>query len=306
MTPPLPVGFVGLGAIGTPMAARLAARGPLVVWNRTRARADSFVARHGGTVARTPRELAAACPVVVTCLPNSREVEEVLSGPDGVEEGLAPGGLLLDCTSGEPWRSRAIADRLALRGVSFADAPVSGGTNGAHAGTLVVMIGGTDAVVSRATPILEAFAGRIVHTGVVGTGHAVKAVNNALLGTHIITLAEGLTGLVKAGVAPDRAVEVINLSSGRSFVSEVLVPDRVLTGTWPRTFRLALLTKDAGIACRVLEDAGVDAPVLDAVHAALRSALEALGDAGADYLEAIRVAEERAGVTIRNPEVAVP
>jgi len=119
-------------------------------------------------------------------------------------------------------------------------------------------------------------------------------------------LAEGLTGLVKAGVAPDRAVEVINLSSGRSFVSEVLVPDRVLTGTWPRTFRLALLAKDAGIACRVLEDAGVDAPVLDAVHAALRSALDALGDAGADYLEAIRVAEERAGVTIRNPEVAVP
>lgn len=284
------------------MAARLAARGPVVVWNRTRERADAFVARHGGRVAETPRDLAAACSIVLTCLPNSGEVEEVLSGPEGLEEGWTPGGLLLECTSGEPHRSRAIADRLARREVSFADAPVSGGTNGAEAGTLVVMIGGTEEVVSRATPVLQAFAGRIVHTGPVGTGHAVKAVNNALLGTHIITLAEGLTGLVKAGVAADRAVEAINLSSGRSFVSEVLVPDRVLTGAWPRTFRLALLAKDTGIACRVLQAAGVDAPVLEAVRGALGAALEALGDAGADYLEAIRVAEERAGVAIRNPE----
>lgn len=284
------------------MAARLAARGPVVVWNRTRERADAFVARHGGRAADTPRDVATACPIVLTCLPNSGEVEEVLSGPEGLEEGWAPGGLLLECTSGEPHRSRAIADRLARREVSFADAPVSGGTNGAESGTLVVMIGGTEEVVSRAMPVLQAFAGRIVHTGPVGTGHAVKAVNNALLGTHIITLAEGLTGLVKAGVAPDRAVEAINLSSGRSFVSEVLVPDRVLTGAWPRTFRLALLAKDTGIACRVLQAAGVDAPVLEAVRGALGAALEALGDEGADYLEAIRVAEERAGVAIRHPE----
>ncbi len=290
-----------MGAIGWPMAARLAGRGPVVVWNRTRERADSFVARHGGRAAGTPRELAAACSIVLTCLPNSREVEEVLSGPQGLEEGWAPGGLLLDCTSGEPHRSRVIAERLARREVSFADAPVSGGTNGAEAGTLVVMVGGTEDVVSRATPVLQAFAARIVHTGPVGTGHAVKAVNNALLGTHIMTLAEGLTGLVKAGVAPDRAVEAINLSSGRSFVSEVLVPDRVLTGTWPRTFRLALLAKDVGIACRVLQEAGVDAPVLEAVHGALGAVIDALGDAGADYLEAIRVAEERAGVAIRTP-----
>ena len=286
------------------MAARLAARGPIIVWNRTRSRAEAFVTRHGGIVAATPRDVAAECSVVLTCLPNSREVEDVLSGPGGLEEGLAPGGLLLDCTSGEPHRSRVIADRLASRGVSFADTPVSGGTNGAEAGTLVVMIGGTEEVVARATPILLAFAGRIVHTGPVGTGHAVKAVNNALLGTHIIALAEGLTGLVKTGVSPDRAVEVINLSSGRSFVSEVLVPDRVLTGSWPRTFRLALLAKDVGIACQVLEEVGVDAPVLEAVHSALGSAIEALGDAGADYLEAIRVAEERAGVAIRHPEGA--
>src|SRR5688500_15680972 len=151
------VGFLGLGAIGAPMAAHLARRGPLTVWNRTAARAAEFAARYGATAAATPRELAAQVEVVVTCLPTSREVEALLDGPDGLLARLHPGALFLDCTSGDPATSRRIAARLTEHGVAFADAPVSGGTNGAEAGALTVMVGGDAETFQRARPVLSAF-----------------------------------------------------------------------------------------------------------------------------------------------------
>lgn len=293
-----PVGFAGLGAIGRPMAARLAARGALVVWNRTGARAAEFAAQHGARAVATPRELAAAVEVLVTCLPTSGDVEGLLDGPEGLLAGLRPGSLLLDCTSGDPGASRRIAGRLADHGVAFADAPVSGGTNGAAAGTLTVMVGADAETFSRARPVLAAFGSRIDHLGPVGAGHAMKAVNNALLAVNILAVGEGLAALAKAGVAPATAVAVLNGSSGRSFVSETLVPERVLTGLWPRTFRLALLAKDAGIARDLLLATGVEGPVLELAVALFERAREALGEE-ADYLEAIRLVERQAEVQIR-------
>ena len=125
-----------------------------------------------------------------------------------------------------------------------------------------------------------------------------KAVNNALLATNILAFGEGFSALVKVGVPARKALEVLNASSGRSFVSEGLVPDRVLTGAWPNTFRLALLDKDVGIAVQFLESQGIDGPLLHLVLDRLHDARQALGE-GADYLEPIRLAEERAGVKIR-------
>ncbi len=292
------IGFLGLGAIGTPMAARVAARHRLTVWNRTAGRAREFAAAHGAQAAATPRALADAAQVVITCLPTSREVEAVLDGADGLLAGLRQGAMLLDCTSGDPATSRRIAARLAEQGVAFADAPVSGGTDGAAAGTLTVMVGGEAGVFARARPVLEAFGKRIEHLGPVGTGHAMKAVNNALLAVNILAVGEGAAALVKAGIAPGRIFDVLNASSGRSFVSERLVPERVLTGHFPNTFRLALLAKDAGIAQEALVESGVNGPVLAAALARLREALAHLGE-GADYLEAIRFIERAAGVEIR-------
>jgi len=291
------VGFLGLGAIGTPMAAHLARRGPLTVWNRTASRAVEFTARHGGTAAATPRE-AAAADVVITCLGTSADVASLLDGPDGLLAGLRPGALFLDCTSGDPATSRRIAVRAAERGAAFADAPVSGGTNGAEAGTLTVMVGADAATFDRARPLLAAFGRQIVHAGPVGAGDALKAVNNALLAVNILTLGEGLVALVRAGVAPRAALEVINASSGRSFVSEVLVPERVLTGAWPRTFRLALLDKDVRIAIDLLTETAVPGPVVETAGAVLRAARAELGEA-ADYLDPIRLSERAAGVEIR-------
>jgi 3-hydroxyisobutyrate dehydrogenase len=293
-----PVAFLGLGAIGAPMAAHLAPDGGLTVWNRTGAVARAFAARHGARVADTPRDAAAAAAVVLTSLPTSREVAALLEGPDGLLAGFRAGALLIDCTSGDPAGSRAIAARLAEREVGFVDAPVSGGTDGAEAGTLTVMVGGDAAAVARARPVLERFGRRIEHVGPVGAGDALKAVNNALLAVNIRAVGEGLAALVKAGVPPRQALEVINGSSGRSFVSETLVPARVLTGAWPRTFRLALLAKDVGIARGLLQETGVDGPLLDLAGRLFDAARAGL-DADADYLEAIRLIERQAGVEIR-------
>jgi 3-hydroxyisobutyrate dehydrogenase len=290
--------FLGLGAIGWPMAVHVARRHELAVWNRTRARADLFAAEHRARAAATPAEAVAGADVVLTCLPTSAEVAAVLGGDDGMEASLSPGALLLDCTSGDPATSRRIAQRLAARGVAFADAPVSGGTNGAEAATLTVMVGADAATFARAAPVLQAFGRRIEHLGPVGAGHAMKAINNALLAVNIRAFAEGFAALVKAGIPARRALEVLNTSSGRSFVSESLVPERVLTGSFPPTFRLALLEKDAGIALDLLEETGVDGALLRRTRELLREARATLGEQ-ADYLEAVRVVERGAGVEIR-------
>jgi 3-hydroxyisobutyrate dehydrogenase len=292
------IAFLGLGAIGRPMAARLSRIHELTVWNRTSERARTFAAEHRATVASSPRQAATGAEVVITCLPTSSDVLGLLDGPDGLEAGLTRGMLFLDCTSGDPPTTRRIAARLGPLGVQFADAPVSGGTNGAEAGTLTVMVGGDRAVFDRAVPVLQAFGKRIVHMGPLGAGDAMKAVNNTLLGVNILALAEGLTALVKAGVSPRVAVETLNASSGRSFVSEALIPERVLPGTWPTTFRLALLDKDVGIGIGLLDDLGLPGPLLHRAAALLHEARAQLGE-DADYLHPIRLEEGRAGVEIR-------
>jgi 3-hydroxyisobutyrate dehydrogenase len=292
------VAFLGLGAIGQPMAGHLARANQLTVWNRTRAAADRFVDTHGGRAAGTPREAVEGAEVVLTCLPTSREVEALLDGPDGILAALLRGALFLDCTSGDPESAQRIARRLAERGVAFADCPVSGGTNGAQAGTLTVMVGADPGTFARARPLLASFGKRIEHLGPVGAGSAMKAVNNALLAVNILSFGEGFTALVKAGVPARKALEVLNASSGRSFVTQSLVPDRVLTGAWPNTFRLALLDKDVGIAVRFLHSQGVESPLLHLASELFHDAHAALGE-NADYLEAIRLQEQRAGVEIR-------
>ena len=293
-----PAAFLGLGAIGAPMAARLARGARLTVWNRTRSRAEEFARVHGVRSAGSPREAAEGADLVVTCLPTSRELEALLEGADGLLAGLRPGALLVDCTSGDPAASRRMAARLAEQGVAFADAPVSGGTSGAEAGTLTIMVGGDEAVFARARPVLALMGSRIERVGPVGAGHALKAVNNALLAVNILAAGEGLAALAKAGVSPRTALEVINLSSGRSHVTENLIPERVLTGAWPRTFRLALLEKDVGIAGALLRDTGVQGPMIALAGEVLGQARAALGE-GADHLEAIRLIESGAGVEIR-------
>ena len=292
------VGFIGLGAIGRPIAIRLAGQHDVVLWNRTAGPAAAVAEATGARAVGSAREAAQGAEVVFTCLPNSPELEEVLAGAHGLAAGLEQGSLLVDLTSGIPDRSRATAGRLLEQGVDFLDAPVSGGTAGAEAGTLTIMVGGSAEGFARAEPLLEAFGRRIVHVGPVGAGHALKAVHNALIAVHLAVLGEGLTALARVGVQPATALAVINAANGRSFVSEKLFPERVLTGSWPRTFRLALLEKDVGIARGLTEDLDLEAPVIRLVSDLLREGREALGDE-VDHVEWIKLYEQRAGVELR-------
>ncbi|HET9424134.1 MAG TPA: NAD(P)-dependent oxidoreductase [Gemmatimonadaceae bacterium] len=290
--------FLGLGAIGRPMAARVAATFPsLTVWNRTAERAATFAAEHKVKAAATPAEAAKNADVVITCLPLSADVESLLDGPDGLLAGMRQGTTLVDCTSGDPATSKRIAARLAAQGIDFVDAPVSGGTSGAEKGTLTVMVGGEAAVFERMQPVFASFGQKIVHCGAVGAGDALKAVNNAMLAIHIWTTAEGLATLVKAGVDPTVALDVINTSSGRSNTSMNLFPERVLTRAFPRTFRLALLEKDIGIAAQVARENKVPSPVTQLTADLFTLARGELGEV-ADHVEAVRLIEQWAGVEI--------
>ena len=292
------VAFIGLGAIGAPMARHLASPPfELAAWNRTRARAADFANGLEVRVADTPADAARDAQFVVTCLSTSRDVESVLDGPDGLLAGMAPGAVLIDCTSGDPATSRRIAARLAERDIGFVDAPVSGGTSGAEQGTLTVMCGGDAGTVERVRPVVQAFGKKIVHCGPVGAGDALKSVNNALLAVHVWSTAEGLAALAKAGVSPTVALDVINASSGRSNTSQNLFPERVLTRAFPRTFRLALLDKDVNIAAGVAREQQVPSPMLQLTAELFRAAHRALGEE-ADHVEAVRLLEDWAQVQI--------
>jgi 3-hydroxyisobutyrate dehydrogenase len=293
------IAFLGLGAIGTPMARHLVKpEFELAVWNRTPDKAAAFAKGAGNVrVAASPMDAAKDASVVVTCFPTSTDVESILDGATGLIAGLAKGSVVVDCTSGDPAGSRRIAARLAAVGVDFIDAPVSGGVAGAEKGALTVMVGGEPSVLERVRPVLASFGQKIVHCGAVGAGDALKAVNNALLAVHIWSLAEGLAALQKAGVKSAVALDVLNASSGRSNTSQNLFPERVLTRAFPRTFRLALLDKDVAIAAGVAREQRVPSPMLQLTSELFRTAHHALGEE-ADHVEAVRLLEQWAKVEI--------
>ena len=293
------VAFLGLGAIGRPMAHRVAAAGfDLTVWNRTAGRSREFAAAAGARAAATPADAVRGAQVVVTCLSTSQNVASLLDGPAGILAGIDRGALFVDCTSGDPATSARIAERLAERGVAFIDAPVSGGTSGAEKGILTVMVGGDAASLERARPVLESFGKKVVHCGKVGAGDAVKAMNNAMLAIHVWSTGECLAALASAGVDPNVALAVVNASSGRSNTSENLFPERVLTRAFPRTFRLALLDKDIGIAAQVAREQKVASPLLQLAAELFRLAHAELGEE-ADHVEAVRVIERLCGTEIK-------
>jgi len=280
------------------MATRIAAaKLPLTVWNRTAERAAEFARATGARHAATPADAARDADVVITCLSTSPDVYSLLDGPDGLLAGMKRGSTLVDCTSGDPGTSRRIAQRLSEAGATFIDAPVSGGVTGAEKGTLTIMVGGDAAVLDRVRPVLETFGQKIVHCGDVGAGDTVKAVNQAFLAIHLLSAAEGLATLVKEGVDPTKALEVINASSGRSNSSMNLIPERVLTRAFPRTFRLALLEKDIGIAADMARENRVPAPVTQLTADIFRIARGELGEI-ADHVEIVKLVEQWAGVEI--------
>jgi 3-hydroxyisobutyrate dehydrogenase len=227
------VGFVGLGAMGRPMAARLAGPYETVVWNRTAAVAAEHAARYG-SVAGSLAE-AVSAPVVVSCLSDSPAVGEVIDAGAGW---LRPGAVWIDCTSGDPAASRALAERLARVGVDYLDAPVSGMAHGARDGTLTILVGGAAEVLDRVRPVLAVLGSTVVHVGGTGTGHLVKAANNTLFATAFWATAEVFAMLEGTGIEASVALTALNASSGRSYLTEQFLTAFVRPGGAESSYRL--------------------------------------------------------------------
>lgn len=276
------VSFLGLGAMGYPMAGHIARVFPTLVWNRTESVSQRHAAEYGTSTASL--EEAAGADVVCSCVPTSAVVDDLVSR---VLDRLKPGAVWVDCTSGQPDAARGTARRLAERGVAYLDAPVSGGTPKAHSGELTVMVGGEIGDLDRARPVIETFAEKIVHVGGIGSGHAVKAVNNVMMAINLWGASEGLLALQQYGVDLETALAVINASSGRSNASENLLPGPLATGEYPLRFKLSLLHKDAGIALGVVRSSGVPAPLTALVNELLGTARGTL-EPDADYIEVAR------------------
>lgn len=278
------VGFVGLGNMGRPMAHNLVAAGLAVtVGDADPALRERFAEEHGCEAADSPAGFA-DCEVVVTMLPNDRIVREVMLDWDGgIAARLAAGSVVLDMSSSGPNATRSLGEALAETGVAVVDAPVSGGIARAETGTLSLMVGGDDeAAIERSMPVLEVLGERIFRTGGLGSGHALKALNNFLAAASYAAATEALLVGEEFGLDPAVMFEVINTSTGRSFVTEVVIGDNVVTGDYATGFALALLAKDVGIAADLAAALEADAPVLSLVNDRWAAAA-ASAPAGADH-----------------------
>jgi 3-hydroxyisobutyrate dehydrogenase len=278
------IGFVGLGAMGFPMARHLSKEHEVIVWNRTREKAERHAREHGTRVAATFADLAAA-DVVITMLPTSVEVDEIVAQ---LLPSLRRGTLFIDATSGDPDMSRATAARLAERGVEFVDAPVTGAVVGAENATLTIMIGASKEAFERAREVLRLCGKTLIHVGPVGSGHAIKVLTNSIMGATVWVTAECLLLAKQLGIDIKTALAVTNAGSGRSNASENLLPMRLAEHKWPLVFKLAHHDKDIRIAAKLAHQQHASTPMLALTSQLFSAALHELGD-GADYIEVAKV-----------------
>ena len=261
---PPTLAFVGLGALGAPMAANLLAAGyPLTVHNRTRSREDPLVAA-GAQGAATPAQAASGVELLAVCVSDGPDVEAVICGPGGAIEGLRAGSLVIDFSTIDPATSRRLAQRLAERGVAYLDAPVTGGTEGARAGTLSVLVGGDRATLERARPLLEVVGQRITHFGPVGAGQQAKAVNQVLVAGSYVAVAEALALGQRLGLPMAELVAALGDGAAGSWALEHRSAG-MLQGHFPLGFKLNLHRKDLAIALAAATATGLDLPISERV-----------------------------------------
>ena len=290
------IGFIGVGSMGWPMAARLATGGfALAVSDAAAARAERFAAEFGATAMPAP-QVVQRCDVLITMLPSSAVVEQVFAA-DAVEATLRPGTLLLEMSSGVPSRTQALAGRLAARGMAVVDAPVSGGVKRAETGELAIMVGGGRAEIERATPILQRMGSTITPTGGVGSAHAMKALNNLVSAAGFAIGIEALLIGSKFGLDAATMVDVLNASTGMNNATQRKLKQFVLSGRFDSGFGLDLMLKDLGIALDLAHDTKTPVPLSAACRELWGSAAGLLGP-GRDHTEMARLSERLAGLEL--------
>jgi 2-hydroxy-3-oxopropionate reductase len=285
------VGFIGLGIMGKPMAENLIEAGyDLVAYNRTREKAEKL---DGATVAETPKGVAEQSDVIITMLPDSPQVEEVLSGEDGVLEGVKEGALIVDMSTISPVVTEELAKKAEEKGASMLDAPVSGGDVGAINGSLSIMVGGGEEAFERALPLFEVMGETVTHVGPVGTGQVVKAANQIVVALTIEAVSEALVLGSKGGVPPEKILDVLGGGLAGNKVMEVK-REKMLEHSFDPGFRVELHHKDLGIALAAGREYGVTLPITAIVDQMLET-LKMLGRGDQDHSALLTLIEESSG-----------
>ncbi len=288
------IGFIGLGTMGAPMAARLLAAGfDVTVHNRTREREEPLAAL-GAKRAASPKACAVERDVVFTMVSDTPDVQAVVIGDHGAIEGLAEGAVLVDMSTISPATTRRMAAALAQRGVQMLDAPVSGGSEGAKNGTLSIMVGGEAAALERVRPVLEHLGRTITLVGPVGSGQVAKAVNQVIIAGTYAAVAEGMALAMAAGIDTEAALKALGGGAAGSWVLANRAGN-MLAGDYPLGFRTRLHRKDLGIALASARELGVSMPVAAYVEQ-LETSLVARGFGDEDMSNVARVVREQAGL----------
>ncbi len=284
------VGFIGLGIMGKPMAENLMQAGyELVVHNRSPEKAEEL-AREGATAAETPREVAGQSDIIITMLPDSPDVREVLAGEGGVLEGLQEGALVVDMSTISPVVTEELAAAVGEKGASMLDAPVSGGDVGAIEGTLSIMVGGSEENFERARPLFEVMGKTVTHVGPTGAGQVTKACNQIVAALTIEAVSEALVLGSKGGVAPEKILDVLSGGLAGNKIMEVK-REKFLSHTFDPGFRAELHHKELGIALAAGREYGVALPVTAIVDQMLLS-MTRKGWGGEDHSALLKVIED--------------
>lgn len=291
------IGFIGLGIMGKPMAKNLLKAGyELVVMDRNQGSVDEIVAA-GASAAATPKAVAEQTELIITMLPNSPHVKEVVLGVNGVIEGAKPGTIVADMSSIAPLVSRELSAELAKEGIEMLDAPVSGGEPKAIEGTLSVMVGGKKEIFEKCYPILKAMAGSVVLTGDIGAGNVTKLANQVIVALNIAAMSEALVLAAKAGVEPELVYQAIRGGLAGSTVLDAKAP-LVMDRKFDPGFRINLHIKDLNNALETSHEIGVPLPLTAAVMEMMQALkVDDLGDA--DHGSLIRYYEKLAKVEVK-------
>ena len=297
------IGFIGIGVMGRPMTLNLLkAEHHVTIYARHPEKPEvQEVLNAGAKQAPSPRAVAMASDSVITMLPNSPQVEEVVAGPQGVLEGGRKGLIIVDMSTIAPSVSRKLAQTASERGIHFLDAPVSGGSQGAINGTLTIMTGGERDIFEQALPVLEAMGKKenIFHVGPTGAGEVVKIVNNILCGAIAASIAESFVLGVKAGADVATMAKIISVSTGGSWQLANQFPIRAFNGNFQPGFMTDLLYKDLGLALALSSETST--PVaMTALTRQMYEMSRAAGNGSNDYTSLLKVLEEMAGVEVRS------
>mgnify|MGYP006297201983 CR=1 FL=1 len=290
------VGFIGLGIMGSGMAANLVAKGhEVVVWNRTGAKAEPLV-QTGAAPGASPADVAAQADIVAICVSDTPDVEAVLAGDEGLLAGLRPGSLVVDHSTISPSATERFATLVAEVGASWVDAPVSGGSEGAERGTLSIMVGGSEADVARARPVMEAYGTTITHVGPVGAGQRVKLVNQVLVVVTQLAVSEGLLLAEASGLDLDATLEAVTGGAAGSWMLANRGP-QMAARDWRPGFTIDLQQKDLRLALEAADEAGVPLPGTALVFQFYR-ALQARGLGAEGNHALVKALEELSGIRL--------